>query len=188
MVTAGGGSAYVFSRGREDRWEIEHKMYSTASQYDAFGCSVSLWRDIAVIGADMGDGVVDDTGTAYIFTPSNVFSDADTTFEVSDSGGYISSGSMLAGGTWKVLLGAVICVGLAVFVIAVAFFRRVGADRHGMAELPMESVRGEYDDQNTTGLDVSSSHSWGGSSNGKDKKKKKKKKEPLKEQFEMADV
>ncbi len=43
-------------------------VYSEA--YDHFGVSVSTYREEFVVGADTADGVVEDTGAAYVFWPT----------------------------------------------------------------------------------------------------------------------
>ncbi|HKX46958.1 MAG TPA: FG-GAP repeat protein, partial [Planctomycetota bacterium] len=62
------GSAYVFVRGAEG-WDLQAKLTAPdAGEFDAFGISVGLSGDVAVIGAaldDTGFGV--DAGSAYVF-------------------------------------------------------------------------------------------------------------------------
>ena len=61
------GAAYVF-RFNGSSWSEEAKLTaSDGSNRDAFGISVSLDGDLAVIGATQGDDGVKDTGAAYIF-------------------------------------------------------------------------------------------------------------------------
>ncbi|MCA9923812.1 MAG: VWA domain-containing protein [Anaerolineales bacterium] len=64
------GSVYIFERnvGGTDNWgEVKKLTASDASAYDVFGHDVNLWEDTLVVGARFGDGVVADSGTAYIF-------------------------------------------------------------------------------------------------------------------------
>ncbi len=64
------GSAYVFERhyGGADNWgEVKKLMASDGAEIDLFGTSVSISGDTVVVGAILGDGVVTDSGSAYIF-------------------------------------------------------------------------------------------------------------------------
>ena len=65
------GSAYVF------RWDgatwIEHKLTARdGAAYDSFGVSVAVDGNTAVIGAAGDDDLGDDSGSAYVFVPSDV--------------------------------------------------------------------------------------------------------------------
>ncbi|MCZ6735939.1 MAG: FG-GAP repeat protein, partial [Planctomycetota bacterium] len=61
------GSAYVF-RWNGSAWLQEAKLSaSDGSPGDQFGFSVSISGDVAVIGAALGDGIVADSGAAYVF-------------------------------------------------------------------------------------------------------------------------
>jgi len=49
-------------------WLEREKLFAAAgAAYDQFGASVSVSGDLAIVGADMGDGSVADSGSAYIF-------------------------------------------------------------------------------------------------------------------------
>jgi hypothetical protein len=64
------GSAYIFERDGSGNWTQTQKLVaSDASGNDWFGVSVSISSDgqTAIIGAYRGDGIVSDTGSAYIF-------------------------------------------------------------------------------------------------------------------------
>ena len=64
------GSAYVFERnaGSPGAWnEVQKLTASDAAVKDAFGTSVALWLDTAVIGAPKNDDVAPDSGSAYVF-------------------------------------------------------------------------------------------------------------------------
>lgn len=175
LVASGAGSAYVYGQGYKGRWEIEHKMYSSASEYDAFGCAVSIYKDVVIVGADMGDGVVTDSGSAYIFTPTSEYSRPDlpgsTDAEKMSSmlGGAISTSTMETVGTAGIVVVLVAALGVAGY-----FYSR--RQTHDMSELPMDSVHGLL---GGTGIDISNTGGWSShtdSSGKKDKEKKKKKK------------
>ena len=61
------GAAYVFRR-RGTTWVEEQKLTaSDALTNDRFGVAVSVWENLAVVGALQGDGAVPDSGAAYVF-------------------------------------------------------------------------------------------------------------------------
>ena len=61
------GSAYIFKRDGTT-WEEQAKINaSDGTKYDGFGGSVAISGDYAVVGACGADGVVLDSGSAYIF-------------------------------------------------------------------------------------------------------------------------
>jgi hypothetical protein len=65
----GAGAAYVFRRS-EGVWGQVMKIIPAYSEaYDHFGVSVSTYNEEFIIGADTADGVVDDTGAAYVYYP-----------------------------------------------------------------------------------------------------------------------
>lgn len=65
---SGFGSVYVFTR-TGTTWTQQQRLFaSDGSIGDNFGCSVSLSDNTALIGAVYGDGVEQNTGTAYVFT------------------------------------------------------------------------------------------------------------------------
>ena len=68
------GSAYAYEMGYGNKWEVTYKMYGKGNEYDSFGCAVSLYGSVALVGALLGDGPVTDSGTAYIFTPTDEYS------------------------------------------------------------------------------------------------------------------
>jgi len=73
------GSVYVFTRSSTSGlFTQESQLYANdAAQSDAFGCSVSLYGDTALIGAcgddgyDDGNVLVQDSGSVYVFTLSS---------------------------------------------------------------------------------------------------------------------
>jgi uncharacterized repeat protein (TIGR01451 family) len=75
--TAGGadaGSAYVFVRSGTT-WTVQQKLLAAdGAAADAFGCSVAVSGDTAVVGACAGEGPVGgaDTGSVYVFVRAGV--------------------------------------------------------------------------------------------------------------------
>ncbi len=64
------GSAYVFTRSGTT-WSQQTKLIaSDPTLFDQFGWSVALDGDTALIGADVGDNGIGDSGSAYVFTRS----------------------------------------------------------------------------------------------------------------------
>ena len=64
----GSGSAYVFHRGSDGTWSQEQKLTAPdGAAEDRFGTSVSVSRDICVIGAYYDDDDGEDSGSAYVF-------------------------------------------------------------------------------------------------------------------------
>ncbi len=64
------GSAYIFYRnqGGTDNWgQITKLTASDATEGDTFGSSVSINDEFALIGAAMGYGSVNNSGSAYLF-------------------------------------------------------------------------------------------------------------------------
>jgi len=61
------GAAYVFKRNGSTWIEQAKLVAADRSFNDHFGISVSILGDFAVIGAEAGDGLVTNSGTAYIF-------------------------------------------------------------------------------------------------------------------------
>jgi putative cell wall-binding protein len=65
------GAAHVFVRSG-DTWTRQRKLVSPSpAMYEGFGCSVGIWRDTVVVGAD--SSVVESlaaAGSAYVFTRS----------------------------------------------------------------------------------------------------------------------
>ena len=72
-VKTGAGAAYFFSKpSSQASWSCQAKVWGNdSSYYDDFGVSVSLWDDVAVIGADRCYGNAEGSGCAYIFSPSH---------------------------------------------------------------------------------------------------------------------
>ncbi len=67
---ANSGSAYVFARSA-GMWTEQAKLTaSDAAAADRFGISVAVDGNTAVIGAFLGDGIIVDSGSAYVFTRS----------------------------------------------------------------------------------------------------------------------
>jgi hypothetical protein len=61
------GSAYIFKRDGTS-WSQQAKLLaSDGAAYDFFSWSVSISGDYAIVGAYSGDGIVADSGSAYIF-------------------------------------------------------------------------------------------------------------------------
>ena len=171
LVASGAGSAYVYGRGYKDKWEIEHKMYSSSSEYDAFGCAVSIYEDLVIIGADMGDGEVTDSGTAYIFTPATDYS-SESSYDEEEYVKYSSGSSVLITSSNVELLGVgAFFLALVGFILGGVMHWRRQMSTHGMSEVPVDSIHGLL---GGTGLDVSN-YSSRDSSQGEKKIKKKKK-------------
>jgi len=64
------GSAYIFTRTRTT-WTQQQKLFaSDAEEFDAFGVSVSLLGDTALIGAPYDYDNGNESGSAYVFTRS----------------------------------------------------------------------------------------------------------------------
>ncbi len=62
------GAAYIFTRTGTD-WSQQQKLKaSDAATYDSFGNSVSIYGDIAIVGASFEDTVAGSAGAVYIFT------------------------------------------------------------------------------------------------------------------------
>ncbi len=62
------GSAYVFVRDSLGSWSQQAKLLaSDGADYDAFGCSVSISGDIAVVGAKADGDNGSSSGSAYVF-------------------------------------------------------------------------------------------------------------------------
>jgi hypothetical protein len=64
------GSVYVFERhlGGPNAWGLARKLAaSNGATGDQFGVSVALDGDTLLVGANFGDGVAPNTGTAYVF-------------------------------------------------------------------------------------------------------------------------
>ena len=40
--------------------------------YDAFGCSLALYEDVLLVGADMADGAQENSGAAYFYAPPSM--------------------------------------------------------------------------------------------------------------------
>jgi len=64
------GSAYVFVRSGTTWGEQQKLTASDAGQYDAFGGSVAVSGDTALVGASNGDRDLMDVGSAYVFARS----------------------------------------------------------------------------------------------------------------------
>ena len=62
------GAAYIFHKDSTVEWtELQKLLPSDGSAYDAFGTSVSLYGDYAIIGAPFNHNNSAETGSAYIF-------------------------------------------------------------------------------------------------------------------------
>jgi hypothetical protein len=62
------GAAYIFHRTDTNTWDTGIKIKATdAADDDAFGCSVSIYGDYALVGARYNDGSGDIRGAAYKF-------------------------------------------------------------------------------------------------------------------------
>ncbi len=62
------GAAYIFDRVDVGVWsQTARLLASNGAATDAFGTSVSLDGDLGLVGAYLGDGLVADTGTAYVY-------------------------------------------------------------------------------------------------------------------------
>ncbi len=82
------GSAYVFARS-DTVWAQQQKLVpSDGVAPDYFGCAVALDDDTAVIGAFWGDGLVTDSGSAYVFARSGTLWSEQAKLFASDGEGY----------------------------------------------------------------------------------------------------
>ena len=63
------GSAYIFRFDPETSlWVQEQKLLaSDGTNFDRFGSAVSIWGDVAMVGAYLDDDPVPDTGSVYVF-------------------------------------------------------------------------------------------------------------------------
>lgn|GEM_PF-681080 len=62
------GSAYVFRYDPVSGWLEEAQLFgSDSAQGDLFGYSVSVFGDVALVGADQDDDLGDNSGSAYLF-------------------------------------------------------------------------------------------------------------------------
>jgi len=70
---SGAGAAYMFSRASDGSWnEIAKLTLDDAAASDNFGSSVSVWGNLALIGADQKNiGGKSSSGAAYIFKSAN---------------------------------------------------------------------------------------------------------------------
>jgi hypothetical protein len=66
----GAGAAYVFKRSNHYWGQVMKILPSYSEAYDHFGTSVATYREEFIVGADTADGVVEDTGAAYVFWPT----------------------------------------------------------------------------------------------------------------------
>jgi len=67
------GSAYMFKRSGEN-WTQQCKLTaSDGTAYDYFGYSVSIAGEYAIVGAHQDDDNGSNSGSAYIFTPNDVY-------------------------------------------------------------------------------------------------------------------
>lgn len=65
------GSAYIFTRN-ETKWSQDQKLLaSDGAAGDTFGYSVSIWNDLATVGAYWDDDRGDFSGSAYTFSMTN---------------------------------------------------------------------------------------------------------------------
>ena len=65
----GAGAAYVF-KNSDSKWGQVMKLLPAYSEaYDHFGVSVAVYDVEFVVGADLADGITQDTGAAYVFFP-----------------------------------------------------------------------------------------------------------------------
>jgi len=100
------GSAYVFTR-TGTTWTQQAKLVaSDGIAPDFFGCAVSLDGDIALVGAFWGDGIVTDSGSAYVFTRSGTAWTQQAKLFASDGEGYDRFGSSVSLSGDTVLIGA----------------------------------------------------------------------------------
>lgn len=68
----GAGAAYVFKRSGTSWGQVMKIIPAFSEAYDHFGVSVATYNEEFVVGADTADGVVDDTGAAYVYYPTFV--------------------------------------------------------------------------------------------------------------------
>lgn len=62
------GAVWVFKRGAGNEWRLETKLApSDLEDGNAFGSSVEISGDVAIVGAQLAHGAETGTGTAYIF-------------------------------------------------------------------------------------------------------------------------
>jgi hypothetical protein len=100
------GSAYVFTR-TGTTWTQQAKLVaSDGIAPDFFGCDVSLDGDTTLIGAFWGDGIVTDSGSAYVYTRSGTSWTQQAKLFASDGEGYDRFGSSVSLSGDSVLIGA----------------------------------------------------------------------------------
>lgn len=64
------GAVYVFAYSGTT-WLQEFKLLPSSSKsYDAFGSAVAIDGQTLLVGSDMGDGLRENTGAAYFYSPS----------------------------------------------------------------------------------------------------------------------
>ncbi len=85
------GAAYVFVKSGANWADMSETAKLSASDgmsYDAFGRSVGVSGDLIVVGADRGDGILTNTGAAYVFTkPMGGWANATETCKLHASNG-----------------------------------------------------------------------------------------------------
>ncbi len=79
------GAVYVFER-TGDVWTEKDKLVASDGQGgDTFGRSVSLWEDVAVVGADGDDDESTDSGAAYVFRRQGVVWNEEAKLKAADA-------------------------------------------------------------------------------------------------------
>jgi hypothetical protein len=100
------GSAYVFTR-TGTTWTQQAKLVaSDGIAPDFFGCAVSLDENTVLVGAFWGDGIVTDSGSAYVFTRSGTTWTQQAKLFASDGEGYDRFGSSVSVSGDTALIGA----------------------------------------------------------------------------------
>ncbi len=84
-AATGSGSAYVFTRSGTS-WSQQAKLTANdAAASDEFGWSVSVYDDVAVVGAHYDDDAGSNSGSAYVFTRSSSTWSQESRFTANDA-------------------------------------------------------------------------------------------------------
>jgi len=182
------GAVYVFKYGTYTQGTLKMNGWYETTKFSPvdgkestyFGYSLSLYKNTAIVGADMGDGFVVDSGSAYVFTPTTDYSKGDVRYnEETEKSSKKSSYSIIGEGTLSTatieLFGGsafFICFVMIVIMVALLYRRDV---RTHVIEVPVDSRHGLL---GGTAMDVS--ENWHHSTSRNSDKKKKKKSSPSK--------
>lgn len=138
----GAGAAYVFKRSLSYWGQVMKILPQYSEAYDHFGVSVATFNEEFIVGADTADGVVDDSGAAYVFYPTfdtewdmkNRVNEEDT----ASAGFFSGAGGKTALFAFIVVL-APVALGVAWWFIQV---NKTAVPRDGLMALPQDSRHG----------------------------------------------